>query len=547
MRYHPPKKDVRVIKTVEALDEHSGLQEVSKEEHLLLEQAIFQLNMKDGVSIQEVADHLLKGIERLYPGAMCSILRLREDNTLWHFSAPHLPEEYMESINGTKAGPLAGSCGRAASTDKTVVVSDIETDPIWKDFRAVAATFALKACWSVPIHYSTGKVLGAFAIYYHHAARPSRTMMQYIERWATLIGMLLENHEMVDNLYLNQVKLQKSEIQYRYLFHRNPMPMWIFDLATYRFLEVNETAIKHYGFSAEEFSRMTIFDIRPTTEHARVRSIAENEKEENTQYDRGLWRHQKKNGEVIFVEIFSHLLEYEGKRAMLVLAQDITKNIQLQEQLLKEKSTRQQQIMKANILMQEKARKDIGYELHDNVNQLLGAAKLYIESIAPIEGEFEEYRQEGIKLIRFAIEEIRSLTKTLVPPRLADVGLANSVKDLIANIEKTQPIRISFKCKLDEKFIDNNIKLAAYRIIQEQTSNILKYASATKITIDIRQDNQGLSLTVFDNGVGFEPSQKRDGIGFTNIMNRALMYNGRVKIDSSPGKGCTLFVFLSLE
>ena len=115
--------------------------------------------------------------------------------------------------------------------------------------------------------------------------------------------------------------LRKSEAQYRLLFESNPQPMWVYDLATLRFLAVNDAAVRHYGYSRSEFLDMTIKDIRPAEDLKRL--------EEYLASDAGIeqgveWRHKKKDGTVINVKITSNRLTFGGRQAEFVLVDDIT-------------------------------------------------------------------------------------------------------------------------------------------------------------------------------------------------------------------------------
>jgi PAS domain S-box-containing protein len=116
--------------------------------------------------------------------------------------------------------------------------------------------------------------------------------------------------------------LRKSEMQYRLLFESNPQPMWVYDLTTLRFLAVNDAALKHYGYSPSEFLDMTIMDIRPDEE---VRKLREYIAAGNPELDHaGEWRHRKKDGTIINVEITSNRVNFAGRAAEFVLANDIT-------------------------------------------------------------------------------------------------------------------------------------------------------------------------------------------------------------------------------
>ena len=117
-------------------------------------------------------------------------------------------------------------------------------------------------------------------------------------------------------------ELRESEERYRLLFESNPQPMWVYDLETLAFLAVNESAVNHYGYSREEFLAMTIKDIRPAEDiPALYDSINSSSKAVGAT---GIWRHLKKDGTIFDVEITSHLLVFDDRRAELILAHDIT-------------------------------------------------------------------------------------------------------------------------------------------------------------------------------------------------------------------------------
>ena len=120
-----------------------------------------------------------------------------------------------------------------------------------------------------------------------------------------------------------ETALQQSEERYRSLFEANPLPMWIYDLETLSFLEINDAAISHYGYRREEFLSMTIADIRPTADKPRLLANVVQATDHGVD-NAGVWKHRKKDGSMIDVEITSHVLDYGGRSAKLVLALDIT-------------------------------------------------------------------------------------------------------------------------------------------------------------------------------------------------------------------------------
>jgi PAS domain S-box-containing protein len=120
-------------------------------------------------------------------------------------------------------------------------------------------------------------------------------------------------------------QLKASELRYRLLFKANPHPMWLYDTNTLQFLEVNDAAVHYYGYSREEFLSMSIKDIRPAEDVQGLMSYLLQTAEHDGFNESGVWRHQKKNGEIIEVEIISHTLKFNGHNAKMILSTEITK------------------------------------------------------------------------------------------------------------------------------------------------------------------------------------------------------------------------------
>jgi PAS domain S-box-containing protein len=249
--------------------------------------------------------------------------------------------------------------------------------------------------------------------------------------------------------------------------------------------------------------------------------------------------------------IRNHLGEPEKLVGVL---HDITEVKQAEEQIrqhearmAEEKVNHQRQIARATINTQEKERSEIGKELHDNVNQILASAKLFLSSPFLEGDEREKFTNKAADHIHMAIEEIRKLSKSLVSPSAADLGIIETINDLIGDIKWAQKIDVSFNYGgIDESKLDYGLKLTIYRIVQEQVNNILKYADASKMGISIKKHANKLILTIFDNGKGFDPQVKRKGIGLNNIINRADVFNGKVDIQTAPGQGCMVRVVFDM-
>jgi two-component system sensor histidine kinase UhpB len=177
------------------------------------------------------------------------------------------------------------------------------------------------------------------------------------------------------------------------------------------------------------------------------------------------------------VDVIADSIIYQEKPARLILSNDVTEKLNAEAELVSHRIMQQKLMKEAAIQVQEKEREEIGKELHDNINQILASTKLYLE--LALGGNLEtlgDAISKSYQNVTFIIEEIRRLTKKLVPPSL-DTTLTEAIRDLIDEIQAIAPIKISFVTELDEKSLNENIKLMIYRIVQEQINNILKHAA----------------------------------------------------------------------
>jgi PAS domain S-box-containing protein len=178
---------------------------------LALEKNVLELNASSLYSLPQTITQLLIGIEEIYPDMICSVLEVDvAQERVYHLSAPRLAAEYCNIINGSAIGPKAGSCGTSVYHRSQVIVSNIETDPLWEDYKELIKPFGLKACWSTPIISSHGsQVLATFAVYYTAAREPKDEELQMIERTANILRILIENKKNQDHVKDQNLRLQE--------------------------------------------------------------------------------------------------------------------------------------------------------------------------------------------------------------------------------------------------------------------------------------------------------------------------------------------------
>jgi PAS domain S-box-containing protein len=337
----------------------------------------------------------------------------------------------------------------------------------------------------------------------------------------------------------NMLALEASEKRYSDLFRLSPQPMWVYDLDSLMFLQVNEAAVKHYGFTESEFLSMSIMEIRPQEEIPKTQEYINFQRLNDAAAYKGTFIHTKKDGDNIEADIYSTPILINHKKCRLVIAIDVT-----------EKNLHESQITKAIIKTQEDERYEIGGELHDNVCQILATSLM---SLGMIKSELPPEKtillNQCKSHINMALAEIRNLSHRLAPAFFDDSTLEEAFTRLLHsfNPANNYKVALSFDKAVINHGISLDLQLNLYRILQEQLRNISRYANADTLRVEVALLNNSLSMQISDNGVGFNADSVKNGIGFSNMKRRAELFSGNMKIISSPGNGCTIRVQIPLK
>jgi PAS domain S-box-containing protein len=176
---------------------------------LTLEAQIFEV-ISVGSTLAEVLEKIVLSIEAISEKTIASVLLLDPDGLHVHYgAAPHLPEAYNRALEGAAIGPAEGSCGTAAYRREPVIVADIETDPLWNNYRELALAHGLRACWSTPIINREGNVVGTFAMYYREPRAPQEQDFRLIARATHLANIAIERKRAEEQLRESEARLTR--------------------------------------------------------------------------------------------------------------------------------------------------------------------------------------------------------------------------------------------------------------------------------------------------------------------------------------------------
>lgn len=195
---------------------------------------------------------------------------------------------------------------------------------------------------------------------------------------------------------------------------------------------------------------------------------------------------------------------------------------------------------RAVISAEDEERKRIAKDLHDGVGQQLSAVKMNLSAYASDRRPND--LDEIIKMLDDTIREVRSVSHSMMPNALLHAGLASALRDFLNGVSSGGRLEVDLQIIGLRDRLDNKQETTLFRIIQECVANAIKHAEAGRLTVQIIHHPEHLTLMIEDDGKGFDPSTVRYGLGIRNIESRVAYINGRLDIDSQPGRGTTVTV-----
>lgn len=345
--------------------------------------------------------------------------------------------------------------------------------------------------------------------------------------------------------FLNKITREKDDVLERFMYVNRATSDTIFDWD----LRTDEvTRYKDFNDFGTDLVTNHFKSIHPD-DLPQVKKIISNSLSDPNRHEYTCACRLKRDNEYKNILVKAHILRQEGKAMRIVGAiQDVTEMKSLERKLIQQEKNNRLKLMRSIIEAQERERRSVALELHDNVNQILTSCKLMLET-AREQRDNSALIERTYTHIKKAINEIRKISHDLSPSTLEDIGLEEAIEQMIETINLTGKIKITHH--YTNKHIDTSMKMddkiAIFRIIQEQINNVVKYSRANNARIKVIAAEDKVQIAIEDDGVGFDVKNFKKGLGLKNIENRVEYYEGTLDIQSKTNTGCKMDVILNLS
>ncbi len=533
------------------------------------------------VSLHDLLGQLMLGLENQLQGAVCSVLLLDANgNCLRHGAAPSLPATYNDLIDGVMIGPMVGSCGTAAFTGRQVIVSDISVDPLWDDYRELALSHNLHACWSTPICGGEGKLLGTFAIYYHTPRHPIQTESDLISRAVHVTRIAIERSYV-------EAALRGSEKKFRMLFENASDAIIL--IRGDKFIDCNVRTLEMFGCSTrDQIVGHPPYDFSPPRQPNGRESYEFAIEKINATYagkpQYFEWTHSKIDGTPFLAEVSLDVVDVGDEVLLQASVRDITerRQHQIQREQLERNMQEAQKLESLGVLAG-----GIAHDFNNILAAILGNVELIrldVMSTSYLKLErLEEIRKAGSRA-RDLVQQILSFSRRQ-PTELKWIAIEPVVAGSLRLLRAGLPARLtlSFKCEADmplvradatqlEQVVINLVTNAMQAIlvgpgqIAVQLDTVLCDAGFLQAhpvlnTLHAERSQRIVRLTVIDNGPGIDagtmkrifepffttkPVGEGTGLGLSVVHGIVQGHKGAIEVESKLGRGATFTVYLPI-
>lgn len=332
--------------------------------------------------------------------------------------------------------------------------------------------------------------------------------------------------------------LSDSEEKFRSIFNSSYDGIAILDL-DFSFLLVNTAILNLTAYSREELIKRNFLDYISGSDVNKLRQVLITCEQGKTALIENVFLARKDNLSLP-VEITAQYTKIGGASMYLVIIRDITDRLMLEQKL-----------MNAIIETEERERKRISGDLHDEAGPLLASMRIYLSTLNQRDQSkgTSTILEKVMGLLKETTDSIRRISNNISPLVLENYGLEAALKNEFES--KTEFIKIDFESNIGNIRFDLNAELSIFRIVKELLNNTLKYANASSAYLSTKYNDNLLSISYTDNGKGFDldtlMNSKHSGLGLLNILNRVKILNGQCEMQSKPGEGFHFFMKISMK
>lgn len=378
------------------------------------------------------------------------------------------------------------------------------------------------------------------------------------------------NTELEAEVQLQTTNLKASEDKYKTLFYKSPLAKWIYDEETLRFIEVNDAAVRLYGYSREDFLRMTLKDIRPSNEMTALQEDMDAVKRDPLAYHESIRRHKKQSGELMDVLVTGHPILMDGRRARMVAVVDITEGRRQEEQLRllnADLGKRASELAASNAELERFAyiaSHDLQEPLRMVSSFLQLLQKRYKGQLDQKADQYIHYAVDGAERMKALIMDLLEYSRVGSSKDSFDEVDTAVIMQEVGDIFRERIIAARAQVEIDPLPKVWGDKVQLLQLFQNLLSNALKYHSEKlpSIRVHAREEAKYWLFSVADNGIGIDPQffdkifiifqrlhNKSDysgtGIGLAICKKIVERHGGRIWVESRPGEGSTFYFTIS--
>ena len=453
--------------------------------------------------------------------------------------------EFAQGVDRMKLGE--GFNGRVAETGEAMMVSDVARDP--RLSREVVRWEKLQAQLVVPMK-SRGQVMGTICVATRHRREFDADEIELLTAIANQIGIAIDEAHCYQEYISTTELLRRSEANYRELFRNASDAILIHDLEG-DIIEANKACEKLFGYAVEELLGKKVSEFLKGDALDLAREIRGRLLKGETIEQRYEQHLARRDGTEAIIELATRLITTDGKPAGFHnIGRDVTDERKMRDNL----RFYLRQVLRA----QEEERMRISRELHDDAGQSLLLLIHRLDEIAstpeyklskPVQGKVAQLHSLAVEIL----DGLRQYAQELRPAILDDLGLVAALEWMAEGLDRERGISVSVEVSGAEHDLSSETKLVLFRVAQEALTNVKRHSEATKASVRLEYEEGKITMTIADNGKGFELPQRTGDLarigklGLTGMEERARLLGGTLQVQSKLGKGTTVTASLPIS